>query len=65
MVLKTHYLPSGRHKSDFGGFDETMFQGVERPCELIFCILGIQKSDMHEVAEVMFQVGECPLELII
>jgi hypothetical protein len=30
--------------------DEAMFQGVERSCELIFCILGIEKSDLDEVA---------------
>jgi hypothetical protein len=31
-------------KYDFSEVDEAMFLGVERPCELIFCILGIQKS---------------------
>jgi hypothetical protein len=34
--------------------EEAMLQGDERPCELIFCVLGIQKSDLDEVAEVMF-----------
>jgi hypothetical protein len=38
--------------------DEAMLQGVERACEIIFCILSIQKSDSDEVAEVMFKVGE-------
>jgi hypothetical protein len=28
-------------KNDFGEFDEMMFQGVQRPCELISCMLGI------------------------
>jgi hypothetical protein len=37
-------------KNDFCEVDEVMFQGVERPCELIFCILGIEKSDLDEVA---------------
>jgi hypothetical protein len=37
-----------------------MYQGVERHCELIFCILGIQKCDLDELAEVMFQVGKWP-----
>jgi hypothetical protein len=36
-----------------------MFQIVERPCELILRILGIEKSDL-DVAEVMFQEGEWP-----
>jgi hypothetical protein len=34
--------------------NEAMFQGVEKPYELNFHILGIQKSDLHEVAEVEF-----------
>jgi hypothetical protein len=29
--------------------DEAMFHGFERPCELIFCILGKEKSDLDEV----------------
>jgi hypothetical protein len=37
-------------KNDFGEVDEGMFQGVERPCEIIFCILVIEKSDLDEVA---------------
>jgi hypothetical protein len=28
-------------KNDIGEVDEAMFQGVYRPCELIFCIQGI------------------------
>jgi hypothetical protein len=31
-------------KCDYGEVDETMFQGVERPCELIFTNLGIGKT---------------------
>jgi hypothetical protein len=38
--------------------DEAMFEGIERRCELIFCILVIEKSDLDEVAQVMIYVGE-------
>jgi hypothetical protein len=34
----------------FGEVDEVMLQGVERQCELIFCILGMEKSDLDEAA---------------
>jgi hypothetical protein len=37
-------------KNDFGEDDEAMFQGVERPFKIIFCILGIEKRDFDEVA---------------
>jgi hypothetical protein len=37
-------------KNDFVEVDEAMFQGVKRPCELIFCILGFKKSDLDDVA---------------
>jgi hypothetical protein len=57
--MLNHFLPSGRLLMRHG-----LFEGVERPRELIFCILGIQKSDLDEV-EVMFQVGEWSRELII
>jgi hypothetical protein len=50
MALRIHNFPSGRLKNKFGEVDEAMFQGMERPCELIFCILGIKKSDLDEVA---------------
>jgi hypothetical protein len=30
-------------------FNESIFQGVERQCELIFCILVIEKSDLDEI----------------
>jgi hypothetical protein len=39
-----------------------MFQGVERPCELIFSIRGIEKSYLDEAALEMFEVGEWLLE---
>jgi hypothetical protein len=39
-----------------------MIQGVERPYELIFCNLSIEKSDLDEV---MIKLRECPWELII
>jgi hypothetical protein len=37
-----------------------MFNDVERPCELIFYILWIQKSDVDKVAELMFQAANGP-----
>jgi hypothetical protein len=37
-------------KDDFDKVDETMFQGVDGPCELIFCIPGIEKSVFHDLA---------------
>jgi hypothetical protein len=42
MALKTHNLPSGRLKKDFCEVDEAMFEGVERPYEIIFWILSIE-----------------------
>jgi hypothetical protein len=30
-------------KNDFEEVNEAMFQGVDGPCELIFCISGIEK----------------------
>jgi hypothetical protein len=36
-------------KNDFVEVDEVMFQGIESPCELFFCILVIEKN-MNEVA---------------
>jgi hypothetical protein len=45
LIITLQYLL----KCDFGEIDEAMFQGVERQCELIFCILGIQKSVWDEV----------------
>jgi hypothetical protein len=44
----------------FSDVDEAMFQVVERQCELIFYVLGIQKSEVELVAEVIFLVGERP-----
>jgi hypothetical protein len=45
-------------KNDVGEVDDAMFEGDERPCELIFSILGIEISEMDEVADVMFHLGE-------
>jgi hypothetical protein len=42
--LRTHNLPSGRLRNDFGEIDEAMFQGVNRPYEIIFCNTGIKKK---------------------
>jgi hypothetical protein len=35
--------------NDFAELDEAMFEGVERPYEIIFCILSIEESDSREV----------------
>jgi hypothetical protein len=43
-------MPSGRIKNDFGEVDEALFQSVEGPCELIFCILRVERNDLDEVA---------------
>jgi hypothetical protein len=45
-------------KDVFGEFDEAMFEGDERPCELTFYILVIRISEMNKIAEMKFQVGE-------
>jgi hypothetical protein len=55
MGERIHNL--GVLKYNFGEDDEAMFQGVERPCELIFCILGIKKSDLDN-SLVIFNEGE-------
>jgi hypothetical protein len=41
-------------KNDFREVDVSMFKVVERPCELIFCILRVIKGILDEVLEVMF-----------
>jgi hypothetical protein len=43
VAFTTQNEPSGRLKNEFGEVDEVMFQGVERLCKLIFCILDIVK----------------------
>jgi hypothetical protein len=60
MALRTHNLPSGHLKCDFEDVFDAMFQGVEKPQELIFYLLGNQKSDLDGIAEVLFQVRELP-----
>jgi hypothetical protein len=65
MALRTNYLPSGRPEMRFVEVDESMFKGVERPYEIIFCILGNQRNDLDEFGNVTFQVGEWPCGLII
>jgi hypothetical protein len=37
-----------------------MFEGVDGPWEIIFCLLAIQKCDLDQVEEMMFQVVEWP-----
>jgi hypothetical protein len=36
-------------KNEFGQVYEAIFKGVKSPCELIFCILGIEKGDLDEI----------------
>jgi hypothetical protein len=50
MGLRNHNLPWGNLKNDFGEVEKAMFQGVERPCEIIFRNVGIEKGDFYEVA---------------
>jgi hypothetical protein len=65
-------------ENDFGEFDEAKYQGVEKPYELIFCILNIEKGefdaeliicllivlkcDYGDVDEAMFHDVEWPFE---
>jgi hypothetical protein len=50
MALRTHSLPSGRHKNYFRQIEEALFQGVERSCEIYFCKLGVEKSYLYQDA---------------
>jgi hypothetical protein len=50
MGLRNLNIPSGVLKNDFVEVDEVMFQGVEMPCELFFCILSVEKSNLDEFA---------------
>jgi hypothetical protein len=40
-------------KNGFVEVDEAIFQCVEGPNELIFCILNIEKNDLYDVAKLM------------
>jgi hypothetical protein len=44
MALRNHNLSLDVLRNDFGEVDETMFQGIERPCKINFCIHGIEKA---------------------
>jgi hypothetical protein len=50
MALRTHNMPSGRLKNDFSEVDKAIFQGVERPRDIIFRITGTETSDFYEVS---------------
>jgi hypothetical protein len=57
--VRSHLLHPGRQKNyglknDFCNVDKAIFQSVEMPYELIFCILGFEKSEFDEFPEVMF-----------
>jgi hypothetical protein len=46
MALRTHNMSSGCLKNDFSDVHEAMFEGVESPPDVIYCIEGIEKSDI-------------------
>jgi hypothetical protein len=50
MAMIAHNLPSSVLKNDSGEVDEALIQGIEKPGEIIICILGIEKSYFYEVA---------------
>jgi hypothetical protein len=60
MSLRIHNLPSGRLKNDIFEVDEAMFQGDGRPCENIFCILGIQKAKWRKSRKWCFKQANVP-----
>jgi hypothetical protein len=41
-------------KNDFDEIDKAMYESVERPYDINFCIVGIEKSYIYEVAYVLF-----------
>jgi hypothetical protein len=49
MALCPHNLLLEVLKIDVGEVHETKFQGVERPCELIFSIVDIKKGVLDEL----------------
>jgi hypothetical protein len=49
MGPRNHNLPYRCPKNEFGEVDEAMFQGVERPWELILYFLDIEKSELDDV----------------
>jgi hypothetical protein len=49
-ALRTHKLSSRRHKKRLWWIRWSDVSRCQRPCDLIFCILGIEKSDLDEVA---------------
>jgi hypothetical protein len=46
MALRTNNLLLDVLKNIFGEVDEAMFEDVERPYELVFSILCIEKGDV-------------------
>jgi hypothetical protein len=50
MDVRIHNLLTVRIKNDFAKFYEALYQGVERPYELIFCFLRIKKIVLDEDA---------------
>jgi hypothetical protein len=54
IALRKNNLPSGRLKKDYDEVDEAMIQGVDGPCELIFCIQVILKGEFNGEANVNY-----------
>jgi hypothetical protein len=50
MVVRNENCLLDVLKNGFGEVDEAIYQGVESPYELIFCILCIEKSVSDEFA---------------
>ena len=56
MAHCNNFLPLGQSKCVFSGFDKTMFQVVDRHCELIYSLSTMLKCDLGEIKKAMFQV---------
>jgi hypothetical protein len=62
MALRTHFCLLAFPKCDLCDVEKSIFQGVNRPCELIFYLLAVpkcnlgesQKCDIGEVEKAMF-----------
>jgi hypothetical protein len=47
MALRTHNVPNGRLKNEFGEVDKAVLLGFEGPCDIVLFILGIEISELH------------------
>jgi hypothetical protein len=48
MAMRALNLPFDDLINDFVEVDKAIFEGVERSCEIIFCILETEKSCFYE-----------------